>query len=267
MALDLKAYAARIEYTGDFAPSLATLRALHLAHATHIAFENLDILLGRPIRLDLESIVAKLIYAGRGGYCFEQNALFAAVLETIGLPVRRLAARVRMGTSEVHPRSHMLLAVEADGESWLADVGFGGDGLLLPVALQPCEVEQHFGWQYRIIREDGLHVLQSLRPEGWFDLYSFTLEEQHPADYEVSNFFTSTYPHSPFVNHLVVQRPSPEVRLTLLNRNLTERRPNGTAETTLADDDALLETLAQRFDLRFPAGTRFPYKETSARQG
>jgi N-hydroxyarylamine O-acetyltransferase len=174
-------------------------------------FENLDILLGRPILLDLESVFAKLIHARRGGYCFEQNALLAAVLETIGFPVRRLAARVRMGSSEIRPRSHMLLAVDVEGESWLADIGFGGDGLLLPVRLQAPEAQRHFGWQYRVIIDGGSHVLQSLRPEGWFDLYSFTLEEQHAADYEVSNYFTSTSPHSPFVNRLVVQLPGERV--------------------------------------------------------
>ena len=194
--------------------------------------------------------------------CFEQNALLAAVLETIGFRVRRLAARVRMGAVKIQPRSHMLLAVEANGESWLADAGFGGEGLLLPVRLKPGEVERHFAWQYRVSVDGGLHVLQSWRPEGWFDLYSFTLEEQHPADYEVSNYFTSTNPHSPFVNRLVVQRPGKEVRLTLANRLLREQRPEGVSETILADDDALLETLAERFGLRFPAGTRFAYKET-----
>ncbi len=260
MPVDLKSYAERIEYGGEFAPALATLRDLHLAHATHIPFENLDILLGRPIRLDLESITAKLIDARRGGYCFEQNALFAAVLETIGFRVTRLAARVRMGSTEVRPRSHMLVAVDVDEEKWLADVGFGGDGLLLPVQLKTDEVQRHFDWQYRVIREAACFVLQTLRPQGWFDLYSFTLEEQHPADYEVSNYFTSTYPSSPFVTRLVAQRPGKDMRLTLVNRQLTEQRPHGVSETTLADDDALLNTLAERFGLRFPAGTRFAYK-------
>jgi N-hydroxyarylamine O-acetyltransferase len=260
MPIDLSAYAARIEYGGPFTPTLATLRALHLAHATHITFENLDILLGRPILLDLESLSAKLIGARRGGYCFEQNALFAEVLGTVGFPVRRLAARVRMDSSEIRPRSHMLLAVEIEGENWLADVGFGADGLLLPVRLDTPEAQRHFSWQYRVVVEDGLHVLQSLRPEGWFDLYSFTLEEQHAVDYEVSNYFTSTHPRSPFVNRLLVQRPGREVRLVLVNRQLTEHRTDGVSETTLPHDEALLATLSDRFGLQFPPGTRFPYK-------
>ena len=260
MPVDLQAYAARIEYGGEFTPTLATLRDLHLAHATHIPFENLDILLGRPIRLDLESITAKLIEARRGGYCFEQNALFAAMLEAIGFRVTRLAARVRMGAVEIRPRSHMLLAVDVEGESWLADVGFGGDGLLLPVRLKADEVQQHFGWQYRVMVDGGSYILQTWRPQGWLDLYGFTLEEQYAVDYEVSNHFTSTFPQSPFVNKLVVQRPGKDVRLTLVNRQLTEQRPDGVSETTLADDDAVLETLEKRFGLFFPAGTRFAYK-------
>lgn len=260
MPVDLQAYAARIEYAGELTPTLATLHDLHLAHATHIPFENLDILLGRPIRLDLESVSAKLIDARRGGYCFEQNTLFAAVLEAIGFRVTRLAARVRMGSTEVRPRSHMLLGVDVEGERWLADVGFGGDGLLLPLRLKADEVQRHFSWQYRLMVEGASHVLQTSRPDGWLDLYAFTMEEQYAADYEVSNHYTSTFPGSPFVNRLVVQRPGKGVRLTLVNRQLTEQRPDGVSEITLADDDAVLETLAERFGLRFPEGTRFAYK-------
>src|ERR1700690_81034 len=146
MRIDLKAYAARIEYCGEWTPTLDTLQALHLAHATHIPFENLDVLRGHPGALDLESLSARLIDGKRGGYCFGQNALFAAVLESIGFQVTRLAARVRLGSTRVGPRSHMLLAVEIESEKWLADVGFGGDGLLLPLPLKPDLVTWHFVW-------------------------------------------------------------------------------------------------------------------------
>src|SRR5437868_6278305 len=91
--VDLDAYFARVEYTGERTPTLATLRALHHAHATHIPFENLEVLLGRPILLDLESLQAQLVRAKRGGYCFQQNGLFAAVLEQLGFKVTRLSAR------------------------------------------------------------------------------------------------------------------------------------------------------------------------------
>ena len=121
--VDLAAYLERIGYAAELRPDHATLAGLHLAHATHIPFENLDVLLGRPIRLDLPSLQAKLVAGGRGGYCFEQNLLFAAVLRQLGFAVTPLAARVRYRTTQLLPRTHMLLLVRADGADWIADVG------------------------------------------------------------------------------------------------------------------------------------------------
>ncbi len=256
---DLSAYAQRIEYTGGWTPTLETLQGLHFAHATHIPFENLDVLLRRPIRLDLESLWSKLVTGGRGGYCFEQNALFAAALEAAGFQLTRLAARVRMGAPAVRPRSHMLLAVDLDGQKWLADVGFGAEVFLHPIALKPGFVSEQFSWKYRVNREGDVFVLQSLRPEGWLDLYAFTLEEQHPVDYEVSNYFTSTHPDSIFLKTLIAQRPGPDRRWTLTNRSLIESTPNSQKETTVPDDNALLEVLKERFSLHFPPGTTFNY--------
>src|SRR5262245_28990314 len=168
--LDLDAYLARIEYASERAPTLPVLKAVHLAHATHIPFENLDIQLGRPILLDLESLQAKLVRGRRGGYCFEQNTLFAPALDQLGFRVTRLAARVRIGATRMAARTHMTLKVDVDGGSWLADVGFGGAGLLEPVPLLPDQVERQFAWSYRLQEKDGLWVLQSLARESWHDL-------------------------------------------------------------------------------------------------
>src|SRR6266545_5736889 len=121
VGFDLAAYCTRIGYDGALAPTRVVLEALHLAHATSIPFENLDVVLGRPIRLDLASLQAKVVAGGRGGYCFEHNTLFAAALEVAGFDVHRLAARVRIGASVVRPRTHMLLAVEIDGVIVIAD--------------------------------------------------------------------------------------------------------------------------------------------------
>jgi N-hydroxyarylamine O-acetyltransferase len=265
MGVDLAAYAERIGYGGEFRADLETLRALHLSHATHIPFENVDVLMGRPIELDLESLSRKLIDARRGGYCFEQNTLFAAVLEQCGFRVKPLAARVRWGAPAggVRPRSHMLLAVEADGETQIADAGFGGEGLLWPVPLRIGETAEQGVWRYRVVREGDLYVLQSGTPEGWLDLYSFTLEAQYPVDYQVANYYTSTHPNSVFRRMLLVQMPAPELRLALVNRKLVERTREGVKETLLADDGALLEVLATRFGMRFPEGTRIPMEEAA----
>jgi N-hydroxyarylamine O-acetyltransferase len=260
--IDLAAYLERVNYTGDRAPSRATLDALHLAHATHIPFENLDILLGRPIRLDLASLQAKLIRDRRGGYCFEQNRLFATVLETLGFAVTTLAARVRFGTSSVLPRTHMLLQVDVDGIPLLADVGFGIFGSLMPLPLDERGESLQFAWTYRIAREAGLYVLQMRAGDAWSDLYAFTLEPQYPGDYEMANHYTSTHPSSRFVQSVIAQRSAIDVRRMLRDRTYSEHRGDSVIQRTLTADDELLEVLACEFGLQFPKDTRFRARST-----
>jgi N-hydroxyarylamine O-acetyltransferase len=256
-SLDLNAYLARIGYTGSLSSTPEVLTAIHLAHASSVPFENLDILLGRPIRIDLDSIQAKIVRARRGGYCFEQNTLLAAVLERLGFSVTRLAARVRVHDKRITARTHMLLRVETDGGSWLADVGFGTGGTLVPIRLVAGSESRHGAWRHRIVHDATLWVLQELRPDGWRDLYAFTLEPQYPIDFELANHYTSTHPNSRFTQTLVAQRMGPQGRSLLVNRNLTVEL-NGTVDTrTVRDDDELLNVLKQNFGLDFPTGTRF----------
>jgi N-hydroxyarylamine O-acetyltransferase len=261
--LDLDAYLKRVGYTGPREPTLAALEALHLAHATRIPFENLDVLLGRPIRLDLASLQAKLVAGGRGGYCFEHNLLFAAVLARLGFDLKLVAAKVRHRGDRDLPRTHMLLMVSVEGADWLADVGFGGEGLLLPVPFATGRETRHYAWAYRIVEEKpGQWLLQSQREDSWANLYCFTLEPQTPADCEMANHYTSTHPDSPFVSTLTAQLPTPAARHVLRNRELvTDRGGGNIARRTLRDDDELLDVLAGNFGLRFPAGTRFPYRD------
>lgn len=260
-ALDLEAYLARIGYSGRLQPDPAVLEAIHLAHATHIPFENLDILLQRPIRLDLSSLQAKLVAGRRGGYCFEQNLLFSAVLRRLGFSVRQLAARVIYRGGRRFPRTHMLLAVDLEGTTWLADVGFGREGLLLPLPFGGGREARQFAWTYRVTEADGEWVLQSLRNGSWTDLYSFSLEPQLAVDFEPANHYTATHPDSRFVRTLTVQLPTPEVRYMLRNRELVLDRGGTVTRRMLADNNELLAVLAETFGLRFPAGTRFGYRE------
>jgi N-hydroxyarylamine O-acetyltransferase len=113
--------------------------------------------------------------------------------------------------------------------------------------------------------EGDIKVLQSLHADGWFDLYAFTREPQYPVDFVVSNHFTSTYPHSPFVHSLIAQRTGLDARWTLRNRELSEQRPDGETKTIVPDDRTLLATLAKVFHLQFPEGTRFHYVDDSTR--
>jgi len=246
---DRDAYLNRIGFRGTATPELDTLRRLHVAHLGRIPFENIDVRLGRPISLDLGALQLKLVAAHRGGYCFEQNTLLAAGLRAIGFTVETLEARVRPpGSASPTPRTHMLLRVVVDGRAWLADVGFGGDGPLLPVPLDGAASEQPDG-TYRVDPEpDGTRVLRLLRDGSSRDLYVFGLAPALPVDFEVANHFTSTHPRSPFVRTLTVQRSTPGERWILRGRTLTVRSAGG--ETVREISDAELPALLRnRFGL------------------
>jgi N-hydroxyarylamine O-acetyltransferase len=197
---------------------------------TSIPFENVDVRLGRPIGLDLESLQAKLVRRRRGGYCFEHNTLFSTALRALGFDVTTLEARVRpREATATLPRTHMTLLVRVEGRDVLADVGFGGTGPLLPVPLDGSVSEQN-GGRYRIVPEDGnALVLQFLWRGVWSDLYAFTLKPALPVDYEVANHYTSTHPNSGFVKMLTVQRSMPERRQYVRGRSYMIR--SGDEET------------------------------------
>lgn len=253
--LDLAAYFRRIGYEGAPKADLPTLQALHLAHATTIPFENVAIQMGEGIRLDLDSIQDKLVRRGRGGYCFEQNSLFLAVLRDIGFEVDPFEARVRLGTEAVLPRTHMLLRVKLDGAELLADVGFGGEGLLQPV---PMDGEAHaqFGRSYRVAAEGPLRVLQSKQLVAWADLYAFVPEPRSAVDFEMGNWYTSTFPQSRFIQTLTAQRVTPEGRLVLKNLSFTTVRGTEAEERTLEPSE-VPKVLRESFGLDIPDGTRF----------
>ncbi len=257
--LDVPAYLQRIGYSGERGADAGVLDALHLAHATRIPFENLDVLFGRPISLELDDLQDKLVQRRRGGYCFEQNKLFAAALREFGFPVTALAARVRARQSIVLPRTHMCLLVRASGRDWIADVGFGGEGPLQPVPMSGEPVRQ-FLWTYRVMEESpGIRVLQIQRDQGWVDLYAFSLEPQEDVDFEMANYYVSTHPKSRFVRTLTVQLPAPERRQILRDRELTTDTGSGMHSVVIGDDGEMLEVLAQKFGLVLSAGTRFGF--------
>jgi N-hydroxyarylamine O-acetyltransferase len=263
--VDLEAYCARIGHAAGTGrrltlagpPTLDTLEALHRAHGTHIPFENLDIQLGRPIRLDLASVQAKLVHGRRGGYCFEQNTLFAAVLRQAGFAVTTLAARVRLGTTRILPHTHMLLRIDLAGEPWLADVGFGSTGILQPLPLAAGQEVRCGLWRHRLVEEPGLWVLQTWQDGGWHNVYAFTLEPRYPVDFEMANHYVSTHPDSRFVQTLAVQLPTPDAQYLLRNREFTVRDSGGARTRLIEDDEELLAVLAETFGLAFPPGTRF----------
>ena len=233
--IDLDAYLRRIGYTGAREPTLETLQALHALHTETFAFENLNPLLGWPVRLDARSLEDKLVHGGRGGYCFEQNFLFSHVLQALGFRVAGLAARVlwNMPEDSVTPRTHMLLRVDIDGQIYIADVGFGGQTLTAPLRLEP-DVEQATPHEpFRIVRVGDDFRMQSKIGVTWRTLYRFDLQEQVPADFEIINYYLSASPASRFRNGIFLARPAPGRRYGLLNNQLSIHHVNGTTERHL----------------------------------
>lgn len=259
--LDLDAYLARIGYDigrdGELAPDVRTLTALHRAHVAAIPFENLDVALGRQVPLDLKSLQSKLVDRRRGGYCYEQNSLLAAALERIGFQVAGRGARNRSRGATLPPVTHAVLVVTIDGEQWLADAGFGWQGVLEPVPLRAGVTVEQSGWTFGIgVEDEGIHVLRSLRPEGWTDLYAFSPQTLYPGDFTVMNHYSSSHPQSRFLGQVVAQRPGADVRRALVRETLSSVRADGSAEERIVDTAELAATLETEFGIELDSEER-----------
>jgi N-hydroxyarylamine O-acetyltransferase len=255
-SIDLQAYLQRIGLRTPVAPELQTLRAIIAAHVAAIPFENLDPFLGISPALDIASVQRKLVRDRRGGYCFEQNRLLSDALRAIGFQVTDLAARVLWGQPEdaITARTHTLLRVEVEGKSWLADAGFGGNTPTGPLQLVP-DVEQATPHEhFRLIcRDDSDWWVQLFAADAWKMLYRFDLQPQFPADYRVSNYWTSTNPDSHFVTGLTAARAPAGRRLALRNRQFTEHAIGGTTtKRTLASTAEIRAVLQDEFLIRLP---------------
>ncbi|MBV8756049.1 MAG: arylamine N-acetyltransferase [Deltaproteobacteria bacterium] len=216
-------------------PTFAALSAIVGNHVRAIPFENLDVLLGRPPRLDLESLRQKLVASRRGGYCYEHATLCAAELEAIGFAVRRHSARVVMVTPrDKAPRTHMFLTAM----NHVLDPGFGGLAPHAPVPLDGTPVGHH-----RVVREGTELALY----HGDQRLWVSSLEADLPVDFEMANHFTATWPQSPFVQRLMLRAFTPEGRITAMNRDVTIVRGGETSTRQLADRAELQRLLYDVF--------------------
>ncbi|WP_213762155.1 arylamine N-acetyltransferase [Caballeronia sp. dw_19] len=269
----LAAYFDRIGYSGpsrgsNREPQQATSETLHALHRLHpqaIPFENFDTLLGRTPRLDLASVFAKLVSARRGGYCYEHNLLFRAVLDTLGFETTGLAARVLWNDpAGMSPRTHMMLLVETPDDTWLADVGFGSMTLSAPLLFDTGREQATPHEPFRLdLIERGDFLLQVKLGDTWRPIYRFDLEPQFPADYDMANHYVSTYPGSIFLDHLIVARVIPGERQTLFDTTLTQRgNTESTRELTSAAE--LRGVLQDTFGLALPSNDSDTHRETPA---
>jgi len=254
---DLSVYLARTGQSLVSGADATTLARLHRAHLAAIPFENLDIQMGLLVELDAVSLQAALISRRRGGYCFQQNALFRLALGALGFTVHAREARVRFAaTLPVPPRTHMVLVVPIDGVDWLVDVGFGANGIVEPLRLDAAETTQD-GWTFRVSREGRLHVLQRRERDQWLDLYVFTDDGAATIDCVIGNWYTSTHPDSKFVRTLTAQRMIGNARHQLRNLTYSVARQGGEWQTRTVTREELIPLLREVFGLDVPDGARF----------
>lgn len=247
-SLDLEAYLERINWGADACPTYDVLRGLLAAHMTAIPFENLDVLFGRHIRLDLDGLQEKLVRARRGGYCFEHGMLFAAVLEAFGFKPVRHTARVTVIVSRTEaPRSHMFLTVPVAEGTFVVDPGFGVLAPRLPVPLLD-RVEARIDSETHWMARDGNHwVLRTRTAERDINCWASALEEDNLVDFEVGNHYVATHPSSPFVNRLMMRALTEDGRVTVMNREVKIHRGNTSEATQLDNRTSLRKVIADYF--------------------
>lgn len=268
----LAAYLARLGLASPPAPTPEGLAAVQAAHRQAIAFENLDVALGRAIAIESEAVFAKLVMGQRGGYCFEMNRLFADMLALMGLATRPLLARARLGLAEgvVMPRTHVLLLGEIGGEAWIADAGFGGS-YVPPLPLRDgAQAATPDGARHRLRHigkpgaMGGEWLLERAGPASttdgrafdhgdWQGQYSFDMAEVAPMDLAMSNHWSCTHPLSRFVGSQIVSMVLPDGFATLTGRALKLRGGGEAAERELADAADYRAVLADQFGIALSA--------------
>lgn len=246
----INAYLKRIKYDGRTDVSFETLNGLHIAHTLNVPFENLDVFYKRPPMLDKDSLQKKIIDSNRGGYCFEMNGLFSLVLQELGFSVTNLLARGTFDGITYFAKLHQVLMVEVDGKRYIADVGYGNEGIAAPLLLEEGIEQNQFTNTYRFIIDPKFgYVLQRKTGDGWGYMYAFTLSECYPMDFMMSNHFTATFPDSFFLKMRLITKPTETGRITLTDQHFKVTENGVVTETKLENEAEFNELLKKHYAL------------------
>ena len=247
--MDVTAYLKRINYKGPLTPTADTLRHLQLAHLHSVPFENLSIHTGEPIVLNDSALFEKIVTRRRGGFCYELNGLFAALLRELGFDVKMLSAKVANATGELGPEfDHMALLVTLS-ERRLVDVGFG-DSFREPLLLDDRTEQLQGGDTFRIDAVgDHLVLMRRVNDGEWKTQYRFSLEPHVYADYAEMCRYHQTSPQSHFTQRRICSRATPDGRVTLSEMRLITTNGREKHERELADEREYGEVLRERFGI------------------
>ena len=249
-------YLQRLGYDSAPPPTLKTLQDLQLRHVCTFAFESLSTLLHSPVPIDLPSIEQKVLLDGRGGYCFELNYLFLALLLELGFDARGLIGWVVIGgPPDVRTgRIHRLSLVTLDGVRYVTDVGLGGMVPSSPLQLDTEAPQATAHEPYRLTFNGADYTLWAQVGEEWRGLYVFDLQVQADIDYTIGNWYMSTHPASVFVGQLKAARLAPGKRYTLANAHYAVHCLDQPSEKRVIESaDELLTLLQDTFGIRLPA--------------
>lgn len=250
--LNVSSYLDRISYAGPTAPNIETLRALHRAHMLAVPFENLDIALGRTIVLEEKALLRKIVDHRRGGFCYELNGTFSALLRALGFQVTLLSARVaRANGGEGPDFDHLTLRVDLD-EPWLADVGFG-ESFLEPLRLNAGIEQLDPAGKFRLVRLEDRFQMERCEPDGsWKRQYSFNLQPHELRDYSAMCRHHQTSPDSSFTRNRVCSLAMPDGRITLSEMNFIMTRNGHREERMLKSEQERAALLRDQFGIIEP---------------
>lgn len=254
---NIDAYFERIGFAGSIAPTLETLTQLHALHPAAIPYENLDPLMGVPVRLDLANLQQKLVFDRRGGYCFEQNTLLRAILQDLDFEVKVHGARVIWGHEgdEEPPLRHIVLTVDVAGVTYLCDVGFGGLTATAPLRLRSGAEQETPLDRYRLTDADGLWLLEVEIDGAWLKLFDFTLAElSEERIVELNDIADSS---EFFTTQLLAARIEKTRRLAISNTRLNIHAPGRPSESrALGSVAELREVLSGTMGIALPSDER-----------
>jgi N-hydroxyarylamine O-acetyltransferase len=246
--MDPAPYLARIQYAGPLEPTPETLRRLQRAHLLHVPFENPDIPLGRQILCDENSFLNKIVHQHRGGFCYEMNGAFSALLRQLGFEVTLLSARVPRDDGSPGPEfDHLALRVDLD-QPWLVDVGFG-DSFLDPLRLTADELQPQNGQTYRLTDGNQSLHLERLENDIWKPQYNFTLQPRALQDFAPMCHYHQTSPDSPFTRKKLCTMATPDGRVTLSEQRLIFTRNGNKEEQLLTTGEQWRSALKQYFQI------------------
>ena len=250
MSFDMDAFLRRIGSPDMNGSDEEVLSRMHFAHLTHIPFENIDVLMGRGIDVSPQAVFDKLVTGRRGGYCFEMNCLFCLAARGAGMKAEGVLARVnRGGELGFGGYSHRMNVVELGRTRWLCDVGFGGDGFVRPLRLEPGEEQSSHGNVYRIARSDKTdYTVQILRDGSFEDMLAFDDRPANEEDFVISSFYTSEHPHSVFRHALMLNIYTDDGRYSVFADELTERKGGSAVRRTLSREE-MAEAVRKYFGL------------------